>query len=137
MVGGYIDHTMIRVEDREESIEWYREMLDWVVHREVNADGFDLIFMGPEDVDDDQHLIEMTYNHPDPETGEKQTYDFGDAWGHFAIAVDDVYEAYDELMERGVDDYRDPDSCGGSYAFVKDPDGHEIELVERDVEDPF
>jgi lactoylglutathione lyase len=132
MVGSYIDHTMIRVEDREESIRWYRENLDWVVHREANMETFDLIFMGPEDAEDDDHLIEITYNHPDPETGEKRTYDFGDAWGHFAVAVEDVYEAYDELMDRGVEDYRDPDSCGGSYAFVKDPDGHEIELVERD-----
>jgi lactoylglutathione lyase len=132
MVGSYIDHTMVRVEDREESTDWYREKLDWVVHREVEMEAFDLIFMGPEDAEEDDHLIELTYNHPDPETGEKRTYDLGDAWGHFAIGVDDVYDAYDELMDRGVDDYRDPDSCGGSYAFVRDPDGHEIELVERD-----
>ncbi len=130
MVGSYIDHTMIRVEDRERAVEWYREKLDWTVHREVEMDSFDLIFMGPEDADDDDALIELTYNHPDPEPRE---YEMGDAWGHFAIAVDDVYEAYEELMDRGVEDYRDPDSCGGSYAFVRDPDGHEIELVKRDV----
>jgi len=130
MVGSYIDHTMIRVEDREESVGWYREKLGWEVHREVEMDTFDLIFMGPPGADENEHLIELTYNHPDPEPHE---YETGDAWGHFAVAVDDVYEAYDELMDRGVEDYRDPDSCGGSYAFVKDPDGHEIELVERDV----
>lgn len=130
MVGSYIDHTMIRVEDRGESVEWYRDKFDWVVHREVEMDTFDLIFMGPEDADESEHLVEMTYNHPDPEP---QTYELGDAWGHFAVAVDDVYDAYEELMSRGVEDYRDPDSCGGHYAFVRDPDGHEIELVERDV----
>ena len=130
MVGSYIDHTMIRIEDREVSVEWYREMFDWTVHRDVNMGTFDLIFMGPEGADESEHLIELTYNHPDPEPRE---YEMGDAWGHFAVAVDDVYDAYEELMERGVEDYRDPDSCGGSYAFVKDPDGHEIELVERDV----
>lgn len=130
MVGSYIDHTMIRVEDREESVGWYRENFDWTVHSDVNMGTFDLIFMGPEGADENEHLIELTYNHPDPEPRE---YDMGDAWGHFAVAVDDVYEAYDELMDRGVEDYRDPDSCGGSYAFVKDPDGHEIELVERNV----
>lgn len=130
MVGSYIDHTMIRVEDREESVGWYREMFDWAVHRDVNMGTFDLIFMGPEDADENEHLIELTYNHPDPEPRE---YEMGDAWGHFAVAVDDVYEAYEKLMDRGVEDYRDPDSCGGSYAFVKDPDGHEIELVERNV----
>ncbi len=128
MVGGYIDHTMIRVEDREESVEWYRDKLDWVVHRESGGSDFDLIFMGPEDAGGREHLIELTYNHPDPEPRE---YELGDAWGHFAVAVDDVHEAYRELMNRGVDDYRDPQSCGGSYAFVRDPDGHEIELVER------
>lgn len=130
MVGSYIDHTMIRIEDREVSVEWYREMFDWTVHRDVNMGTFDLIFMGPEGADENEHLIELTYNHPDPEPRE---YEMGDAWGHFAVAVDDVYDTYEELMERGVEDYRDPDSCGGSYAFVKDPDGHEIELVERDV----
>ena len=56
----------------------------------------------------------------------------GDAWGHIAIRTDDVYEAYDELMEKGVEDYRDPDSCGGSYAFVKDPDGYDIEITGRE-----
>jgi len=130
MVGSYIDHTMVRVEDREESIEWYREMLDWVIHREQNMGTFDLIFMGPEDAEENEHLIELTYNHPDPEP---QEYEMGDSWGHFAIAVEDVYEAYEKLIDRGVEDYRDPDSCGGSYAFIKDPDGHEIELVERAV----
>lgn len=130
MVGSYIDHTMIRVEDREESVEWYRDKFDWVVHRDVSMETFDLIFMGPEGAGEREHLIEMTYNHPDPEP---RRYELGDAWGHFAIAVNDVYEAYEELMSRGVEDYRDPDSCGGHYAFVRDPDGHEIELVERDV----
>ena len=132
MVGGYIDHTMMRVEDREESVSWYREMLDWEVHREVEMATFDLIFVGPPDADADDHLVELTYNHPD-EDGPR-SYEMGDAWGHVAVAVDDVDEAYAELMDRGVEDYRDPESCGGHYAFVRDPDGHEIELVERELD---
>jgi len=45
---------------------------------------------------------------------------------HIAVRVpeDALQESYDQLMEEGVDDYRDPESCGNRYAFVKDPDGH-------------
>jgi len=54
------------------------------------------------------------------------------------VPEDALQESYDQLMEEGVDDYRDPESCGNRYAFVKDPDGHEIEdrqaRLRRDVE---
>lgn len=129
-----IDHVMIRVEDKEESLEWYTEKLDWVVHREFHQDAFDIFFVGPEG--EDGPLLELTYNRPDEDGSQK--YEMGDAWGHFGIEVDDLYEAYEELMDRGVEDYRDPDSCGGYWAFVKDPDGHEIQLHEGDFDiDPF
>jgi len=121
-----VDHTMVRVEDLEASIEWYTDHLGWEEkHRSVN-DTYTLVFLGPEDMHEAGATLELTYNHDD------RTYEMGDAWGHIAVRVEDVEAAYDELMEQGVEDYRDPESCGGEYAFVKDPDGHEIEIVERD-----
>jgi lactoylglutathione lyase len=123
---GILDHTMVRVEDLEESIDWYTEHLDWELKSKSEHSTFTLAFLGPEDMHEDGAVLELTYNH------DGRTYDFGDAWGHIAVRVEDVYDAYEQLMDEGVEDYRDPDSCGGSYAFVKDPDGHEIEIVERD-----
>lgn len=123
---GTIDHTMIRVADLEESVDWYTTHLGYEEKRRREADTFTLSFLGPEDMHDDGAVLELTYNH------DGRSYTVGDAWGHVAVRVPDVYEAYDELMESGVEDYRDPDSCGGRYAFVRDPDGHEIEIVQRD-----
>ena len=125
---GQIVHTMVRVEELEPAVEWYTDHLEYVEHGRSEADTYTLSFLGPEgaDEDEDEAMLELTYNH------DGRSYTMGDAWGHIAVRVDDVYDAYEKLMAEGVEDYRDPDSCGGSYAFVKDPEGHEIEIVERE-----
>ena len=121
-----LDHAMMRVEDLDASLDWYTTHLGYEEKGRWEADTFTNVFLGPEDVHAEGALLELTYNH------DGRTYDHGDAWGHIAVRVEDVYDAYAGLMDEGVEDYRDPDSCGGSYAFVRDPDGHEVELVERD-----
>jgi lactoylglutathione lyase len=121
-----LDHTMMRVEDLEASLDWYQDYLDYEEKGRWEAETFTNVFLGPEDVHEEGALLELTYNH------DGRTYTHGDSWGHIAVRCEDVYDAYEELMDAGVEDYRDPDSCGGSYAFVKDPDGHEVEIVERD-----
>jgi lactoylglutathione lyase len=121
-----LDHTMMRVEDLESSLNWYQEFLDYEEKGRWEAETFTNVFLGPEGVHEEGALLELTHNH------DGRTYTHGDSWGHIAVRCDDVYDAYAELLDAGVEDYRDPDSCGGSYAFVTDPDGHEIEIVERD-----
>ena len=121
-----LDHTMMRVEDLDAALEFYTEAIDYEEKGRWEADTFTNVFLGPEDVHEEGALLELTYNH------DGRSYEMGDAWGHVAVRVEDLRGAYDELMDAGVEDYRDPDSCGGRYAFVKDPDGHEIELVQRD-----
>jgi lactoylglutathione lyase len=121
-----LDHVMMRVEDLEETLDWYQGHLDYEEKGRWEADTFTNVYLGPEDLHEEGAVLELTYNHDD------RTYEMGDAWGHIAVRVEDVYDAYEQLMDEGVSDYRDPDSCGGSYAFVKDPDGHEVEIVERD-----
>jgi len=121
-----LDHTMMRVEDLEESLEWYQTHLGYEEIGRWEADTFTNVNLKAPDAHEDGAYLELTYNH------DGRSYTFGDAWGHIAVRVEDVYDAYEQLMQEGVEDYRDPDSCGGSYAFVTDPDGHEIELVERD-----
>ena len=121
-----LDHVMMRVEDLEASLEWYTGHLGYEETGRWEADTFTNVFLQAPDAHDDGALLELTYNH------DGRSYEMGDAWGHIAVRCDDVYDAYEELLDSGVEDYRDPDSCGGSYAFVKDPDGHEVEVVERD-----
>lgn len=121
-----LDHVMMRVEDLETSLDWYQNHFGYEELGRWEAETFTNVFLQAPDAHDDGATLELTYNH------DGRTYDMGDAWGHIAVRTSDVYAAYEELMDAGVADYRDPDSCGGSYAFVKDPDGHEIELVERD-----
>jgi len=123
---GTLDHVMMRVEDLDASLDWYKTHFGYEEYGRWEADTFTNVFLAPPDKHEDGATLELTYNH------DGRSYDMGDAWGHIAVRVEDVYDAYEELIEGGVEDYRDPDSCGGQYAFVKDPDGHEIELVERD-----
>ncbi len=122
---GTLDHVMMRVEDLEESLEWYQGHLDYEEKDRYEGDGFTIVYLGPEEMHEEGAMLELTYN-------EGESYEMGDAWGHIAVRVDDVFDAYEELMDEGVEDYRDPESCGGSYAFVTDPDGHEVEIVERE-----
>ena len=125
-MSGTLDHVMLRVEDLETSLDWYRNHLGYEEKDRWAADEFTIVYLGPEGMHEEGAMLELTYNH------DGRTYTMGDSWGHIAVRCEDVYDAYEELMDAGVEDYRDPDSCGGSYAFVKDPDGHEVEIVERD-----
>ncbi|WP_224269702.1 VOC family protein [Haloprofundus salinisoli] len=129
-MSGVLDHTMIRVGDLEESLEWYKTNLDYEEKDRWEADTFTNVYIGPEEMHEEGAMLELTENHDTDE------YDVGDAWGHIAVRVPEgeLEAAYQELMDNGVEDYRDPESCGGRYAFVKDPDGHEIEIVKRDPE---
>ena len=122
---GTLDHTMIRVSDLEESVTWYSSNLDYEEKDRFEGDDFTIVYMGPEDLHEEGAMLELTSNEGQDEIG------IGDAWGHIAVRVEDVHDAYYELMDNGVEDYRRPEDNPG-YAFVKDPDGHEIEIVERD-----
>ena len=123
---GLLDHTMIRVSDLEESVDWYETHLDYEEKDRYEGEGFTIAYLGPEDMGDAEAMLELTSNEGQDEV------EIGDAWGHIAVRVRDLEASYEELMDGGVDEYRDPESCGGRYAFVKDPDGHEIELVKRE-----
>jgi len=123
-----LDHTMLRVEDLDRSIRWYGDHFGYEEVGRWEADTFTNVFLQAPDAHEAGATLELTYNHDD------RTYDFGDSWGHIAVRVpeDKLQSSYEQLMAEGVEDYRDPESCDNRYAFVKDPDGHEIELVKRD-----
>lgn len=123
-------HTMIRVFDLEKSIDFYvRHLGMQVLRRNDYPDGrFTLAFVGygPES---ENTVIELTHNWDQTEP-----YDLGNAFGHMALGVPNIYAACDQLRAEGVRITREPGPMKhGStvIAFIQDPDGYKIELVER------
>ena len=120
-------HTMLRVGNLEQSIEFYTKVLGMQLLRQKDyPDGkFTLAFVGYGD-ESDNTVIELTYNW-----GEDK-YDIGSGFGHLAIQVDDVYQATDRICQQGGKIIRDagPMNAGTTIiAFVEDPDGYQIELI--------
>ena len=120
-------HTMLRVGDLDRSIKFYTEVLGMKLLRQKDyPDGkFTLAFVGFGD-EADNTVIELTYNW------DTDSYDMGDAYGHIAIEVDDVYKACDDIKQRGGKIIREagPMNAGTTIiAFVEDLDGYQIELL--------
>ena len=121
-------HTMIRVKDLEKSIEFYSKHLGMEVLRKKDFPGgkFTNVFMGYGE-ETSNTVLELTYNW-----GEN-TYDKGNAYGHIAIEVEDIYGFCGELENQGAEVYRKPGPVKGGQtiiAFVRDPDGYAIELIQ-------
>ncbi len=122
-------HTMLRVADLDKSIEFYTSILGMkLLRKNVNeAYEYTLAFLGYGD-ESEGAVIELTYNW-----GQTQ-YDIGTGFGHLAIGVDDIYKACDLMRDSGAIISREPGPVkGGStvIAFVKDPDGYAIELIQN------
>lgn len=122
-------HTMLRVGNLEQSIEFYTRVLGMQLLRQKDyPDGkFTLAFVGYGD-ESGNTVIELTHNW------DTDSYDIGKGFGHIAIEVDDVYLAVDELRARGGKVIREagPMQAGTTIiAFIEDPDGYQIELLGR------
>ena len=120
-------HTMLRVGNLERSIAFYTQVLGMKLLRSKEyPDGeFTLAFLGYDD-EDKATAIELTYNWG------TDNYQLGDGFGHIALEVDDVYKAADEIKKSGGHILREagPMNAGTTViAFVKDPDGYQIELI--------
>ena len=123
-------HTMVRVKDIDESLDFYCNKLGLVeMERYENEKGrFTLIFLAaPDDVGvakaERAAMVELTYNW-DPED-----YDGGRNFGHLAYRVDNIYDHCQQLMDKGVTINRPPRD--GRMAFVRSPDGISVELLQR------
>jgi len=122
-------HTMIRTGDLDRSIAFYTQILGMsLLRRKDYPDGkFTLAFVGYGD-EASHSVIELTYNWG------VEHYEIGNAFGHLAIEVDDVYAACAEIRAKGGEIMREagPMNAGTTIiAFVKDPDGYPIELIGR------
>ena len=124
-----LDHTMIRVFDQDKTLDFYTRVLGMKILRQTEyPDGrFTNTFIGYQD-EDDGTSIELTYNWD-----QQEPYDMGNAWGHFALKVSDVYATAEFLKLEGVEFVREagPMNAGTRIiAFFKDPNGYVIELNE-------
>lgn len=121
-------HTMLRVGNLEESIKFYTEIMGMQLLRqnENKEYKYTLAFLGYGD-ESEGAVIELTYNWGVEE------YDMGNAYGHIAIASDDIYETCSAIKAAGGNVVREPGPVlGGTthIAFVKDPDGYMVELIQ-------
>ncbi len=121
-------HTMIRVNDLDESLRFYCDALGMKLLRKQDYPGgeFTLAFVGYGD-EKDNTVIELTHNWG------TSSYNQGSAFGHLAIGVDDIYQACDELKGRGVNVVREPGPMahgGAVIAFIEDPNGYKVELID-------
>ncbi|MBE4219629.1 lactoylglutathione lyase [Vibrio parahaemolyticus] len=121
-------HTMIRVVDLDKSIEFYTKVLGMsVLDRFENQEyRYSLAFVGSPDQPDGA-TIELTYNW---DTG---SYDLGNAFGHMALGCEDIYAACEKIKALGGNVNREPGPMKGGethIAFIKDPDGYPIELIQ-------
>lgn len=120
-------HTMLRVTDLQKSISFYTEILGMkMLRRKDFSEGkFTLAFLGYGD-EADNTVLELTHNW------NTDSYEMGNAYGHIAIEVEDVYAACEQIKAKGGQVVREagPMNHGSTIlAFVRDPDGYMIELL--------
>lgn len=123
-------HTMIRVKDLEKSLDFYTRLLGMQELRKKDfpTGDFTLAFVGYGD-EVNNTVIELTHNW-----GQEEDYDLGNGFGHLALGVRDIYATCETLEKEGVSIPRPPGPMkhGGSViAFIEDPDGYKIELIEK------
>ncbi|NDK09391.1 lactoylglutathione lyase [Candidatus Gracilibacteria bacterium] len=116
-------HTMVRVHDLEESLNFYCDILGLkeIRRKENEAGKFTLVFLATHDGAPE---VELTYNW-----GSEENYKTGRSWGHLAYEVENIYEYCEMLQNKGVTILRPPRD--GFMAFIKSPDDVSIEILQK------
>jgi lactoylglutathione lyase len=122
-------HTMLRVGDLQRSVDFYTRVMGMKLLRttERPEQKYSLAFVGFGD-ESEGAVLELTYNHG------VEAYEMGTAFGHVAIEVDDAYAACERIRAAGGTVTREAGPVKGGrtvIAFVQDPDGYKLELIER------
>jgi len=124
-------HTMLRVGDMQRSIDFYTRIMGMQLLRTTDRpeQKYALAFVGYAS-NPEQAELELTYNYG------VDTYDMGGAYGHVALGVDDIYATCEQIRAKGGNITREPGPVKGGgtlIAFITDPDGYKIELIQRDA----
>ena len=120
-------HTMVRVKDIEKSLAFYTDVLNMKLDHKKRLEDCWLYFLTDEE---NTCQIELTYNDETPEG----VYELGSAFGHFAFSVESLDEFTDKINKLGYSYLYPPfdlNGKGSKIAFINDPDGYEIELIEK------
>ena len=120
-------HSMIRVKDIDKSLKFYTELMNMKLSEKKRLDDCWLYFLTDEN---NTCQIELTYNDETPENG----YEIGNGFGHFAFSVDSMNDFTEKMNKLGYEYLYEPFDLTGKgslIAFIKDPDGYEIELIEK------
>jgi len=123
-------HTMLRVRDLDAAIDFFVNKLGLreLRRRESEQGRFTLVFLDT-GAEGDGAQVELTYNWD-----QKESYPTGRFFGHLAYEVDDIYATCERLMNAGVTIHRPPRD--GYMAFIKSPDGHSVELLQKGERQP-
>ena len=120
-------HTMIRVKNIEESLKFYTEVLNMKIESKRRLEDCWLYFLSDEE---ETCQIELTYNDETPQEG----YNTGNGFGHFAFSINSFEDFTKKINNLGYEYLYEPfdlNGKGSMIAFIKDPDGYEIELIEK------
>ncbi len=122
---------MLRVGDMQRAIDFYTRVMGMKLLRTTDRpeQKYSLAFVGY-DSNPEQAEIELTYNYG------VDRYEMGGAYGHIALGVDDIYDTCEQIRAQGGNITREPGPVKGGntlIAFVTDPDGYKIELIQRDA----
>ena len=120
-------HTMIRVKDVEKSLDFYQKLFNMELAEKRRLEDCWLYFLTDKE---SGQQIELTYNDETPQNG----YEIGSGFGHFAFGVKSMDEFTKKLNENGYSylyERFDLTGKGSMIAFIQDPDGYEIEIIEK------
>ena len=121
-------HSMIRVKDEARSLEFYKNAFGLEIAERLDFESFTLIYLANAE---STFELEMTVNK-----GREEPYDLGNGYGHLAVSVDDVDAEHKRLSDLGYAPRKLVDFAPGGeviarFFFIQDPDGYEIEVLQR------
>ena len=121
-------HTMIRVLDKERSLDFYRRAFGLEIADRVDFPDFTLVYLRGADV---AFELELTINK-----GRTEPYQLGDGYGHLAVVVEDLDAEYGRFQAEGLPvgklvDLKNGDTPVARFFFATDPDGYKIEVIDR------
>jgi len=121
-------HSMIRVLDEKRSVDFYNQAFGLDVADRLDFDSFTLIYLSNTE---EAFELELTVNK-----GRSHAYELGDGYGHFAVSVDDLASEHKRMVEldlgpRDIVEFERDGALLAKFFFIKDPDGYEIEVLQR------
>ncbi|KJY94066.1 VOC family protein [Pseudoalteromonas piscicida] len=121
-------HSMIRVKDADRSIKFYHDVFALAVKRRIDFNDFSLIYLGNNET---SFELELTWNHDTT-----VDYTIGNGYGHLAFATDNLLAVYNKAQKNSyctkeIKDFYNQNVLIARFFFIKDPDGYDIEVIEK------